>query len=378
MNNEAAIVTKHAPGDYSTTAFSNAVRLTSREWLFVALCSSLLFFLPALWQRLEPLDLEPDYRIPHDLGNDYWLYERFARLAADRFDSFLLGDSVVWGEYVLGPETLSHYLNELAGCERYANLGLDGAHPLALSGLVEHYARGITGKNVIVQCNPLWLTSLRADLQDNRAPINHARLIPQFAVDVPAYNDKPADEKAQISERIGILVEQRVPLNRWTAHLQQAYYGQMDIPSWTMEHPYDNPLHPLTLGLPQPDRTLRHPPQPWFKSGITLQDYPWVDAESSLQWRAFQRVVEILHSRGSRVFVLVGPFNEHLMKPESLNRYHSVKSAMTAWLQARQVPYLAPPPLPTELYGDASHPLAAGYKMLARQLHEQPFFQSAP
>lgn len=143
-----------------------------------------------------------------------------------------------------------------------------------------------------------------------------------------------------------------------------------------MEHPYDNPLGPLARGLPQPDKTLRHVAQPWFQSGITLQDYPWVDAETSLQWRAFQRVVEILLRRGNRVFVLVGPFNEHLVKPESLKRYDSVRSTMTAWLQARQVPHLAPPPLPSDLYGDASHPLAAGYKMLARQLHEQPFFES--
>ena len=127
---------EHAPGEFSTTAFSNAVRLTTREWVVVGLCSSLLFFLPVLWQRVEPFPLEPDYRIPHDLGNDYWLYERYARLAAGSYDTVLLGDSVVWGEYVLGPETLSHYLYELGGQERYANLGLDGAHPLALSGLM--------------------------------------------------------------------------------------------------------------------------------------------------------------------------------------------------------------------------------------------------
>ena len=225
----------------------------------------------------------------------------------------------------------------------------------------------MTGKNVLLQCNLLWLSSPRADLRDENAEVNHPRLILQFIPRVPAYQE-------EISPRIGVVVEQHVRLNSWTAHLQQAYYDRTDIPSWTLEHPYENPLQPLQRGLPQPDRTLRHLPQPWNKSGITQQDYPWVDPESSLQWHAFQRVVEILQRRGNRIFVLVGPFNEHLMKPESLKRYQGVKATITEWLQSRRVPYLAPPSLPSELYGDASHPLAQGYAVLARQLREQPFF----
>src|ERR1700719_3972005 len=95
------------------TSFSNAVRLNSRQWLCVGLLSALLFLVPSFWTRLERLVLEPDHRMPHDLSNDYWLYERFAGLAADQFSTLLLGDSVVWGEYVTPQHTLSHYLNEL-------------------------------------------------------------------------------------------------------------------------------------------------------------------------------------------------------------------------------------------------------------------------
>jgi hypothetical protein len=367
-----------APDDYGTTVFSNAVRLNGREWLFVAGCTALLFLLPTLWQRLERLALEQDYRLPHEMGNDYWLYERVARLAVEQYDTVLIGDSVVWGEYVLGPGTLSHYLNEQEGQERCANLGLDGAHPLALSGLVEHYAGAIAGKNVVLQCNPLWLTSPKADLQDPKADINHPRLIPQFTVHIPAYDDKREEEKVQISDRIGVLVEQRVPLSSWTAHLQQAYYGQTDIPSWTLEHPYENPLQFWPPRLPPPDRSLRHTPQPWYKSGIAPQDYPWVEPEKSLQWAAFQRVVELLQKRGNRVFVLVGPFNEHLLKPESLRRYELVKATIVEWLRAQRIPHFAPSPLPSELYGDASHPLAAGYARLARQLHGKLSFTPKP
>jgi hypothetical protein len=352
-------------------AFSNGIRLTAREWLGLGLFAMVIvMFTPTLWRRAEKFALEPDYRIPHDLSNDYWLYRCFAGLAADHDYTVLIGDSVIWGEYVNRQETLSHYLNALAGKERFANLGLDGAHPLALGGLIEFHAERISGKNVVLQCNPLWMSSRRADLQDERTDdFNHPRLVPQFAPSIPAY-------KAEISPRLGVLVERWLPLGTWTAHLQQAYYDRVDIPGWTIEHPYDNPLAPLTRGLPPSENSRRHVTQPWFKSGITKQDYPWIDLDSSLQWRAFRDVVELLLQRGNRVFVLVGPFNEHLLTPASLERYQHVKVAIVAWLEDKRIPHLVPAPLPSEQYGDASHPLAEGYNELARQLANDPFFRS--
>jgi hypothetical protein len=351
--------------------FSNGLRLRGREWLGLGLFAVMLVLgAPALWYRAERFALEPDYRIPHDLSNDYWLYSCFAGLAADHDDTLLIGDSVIWGEYVTRQETLSHYLGELAGQDRYANLGLDGAHPLALGGLIEFYADNVTGKKILLQCNPLWMSSRRADLQDDQASeFNHPRLVPQFAPSVPAY-------KAEISPRLGVLMERRLPSSRWTTHLQQAYYDRMDIPGWTLEHPYNNPFEPLFRGLPLSDNSRRHVSQPWYKSGITKQDYPWVDLKTSLQWQAFQGVVEYLQKRGNRVFVLVGPFNEHLLTPESLKRYQQVKATIAAWLREKHVPHAIPEPLPSEQYGDASHPLAEGYKQLARMLTEDPFFQS--
>jgi hypothetical protein len=363
---------KRASAQPEPIALSNGIRLTRREWLGLGLFAVVIVvFTPALWRRTEKFALEPDYRIPHDLSNDYWLYECFAGLAADHYDTLLVGDSVVWGEYVTRQETLAHYLNELTGKERFANLGLDGAHPLALGGLVEFYAESVSGKNVVLQCNPLWMSSRRADLQDDRAEgkFNHPRLVPQFAPSVPAY-------KAEISPRLGIVVERWLPLSKWTAHLQQAYYGRADIPGWTLEHPYDNPLTPLTRGLPPSENSRRHLPQPWYKSGIAKQDYPWVDLDTSLQWQALQGALELLKQRGNRVFVLVGPFNEHLLTPASLQRYQRLKATIAAWLREKRIPHSLPPPLPSEQYGDASHPLAQGYEQLARQLAKAPFFQS--
>jgi hypothetical protein len=248
---------------------------------------------------------------------------------------------------------------------------LDGAHPLALHGLIEHYAAGVMGKNVVLHCNPMWMREPKTDLQDEAAEVNHPRLVPQFAPNIRAY-------KEEVSPRLGILVEQRLPFTKWTSHLQQAYFRTdvpNDIPTWTLAHPYADPLQPLRKDLPPSDNRLRHLPQPWFKSGITKQDFPWVDLETSLQWQAFQRTVKLLQERGNRVYVLVGPFNEHLLKPESLQRYEEIKGGIVAWLEAQQIPHLAPSPLPSEDYGDASHPLASGYARLASLLLNEPFFK---
>jgi hypothetical protein len=348
--------------------FSNSIRLTGGQWAVVGLFTLVMvLFAPSLWKQMEKFDLEPDYRIPHDLSNDYWFYDRYARLSAARYDTLLIGDSVIWGEYVTRQQTLSHYLNDRAGEQRFANLGLDGADPVALAGLVQHYTGGVSGKNVILHCNPLWMSSPRRDYQDEKQfDSSHPRLIPQFTPRIPGY-------KEDISHRMGVLVEQRVPFNSWTSHLQTAYYGGTDIPNWTLEHPYDNPIQPLTT--PGANATqlaaqesLRHSPIPWYKSGITRQDFPWIDLKTSLQWRSFQRAVEILQGRKNRVFVLVGPFNEHMLEPESLERYRKLKAGIVSWLEEAGVPYVAPEALPSNLYGDASHPLAEGYKVLAEEV----------
>jgi hypothetical protein len=75
------------------------------------------------------------------------------------------------------------------------------------------------------------------------------------------------------------------------------------------------------------------------------------------------------------VFVLVGPFNEHLLNPASLQRYREVQATIAAWLKAKQVPHALPPALPSAEYGDASHPLAGGYARLAGQLLETAGFR---
>jgi lysophospholipase L1-like esterase len=360
---------KHPDDQLAKAESSNGVYLTVWQWLGTGLFTIVLFmFVPSLWRFIEKFDLEPDYRIPYDLNEDYWLFERYASLAAedqDRFDWLLIGDSVIWGQYARRAQTLSHYLNELDGETGYANLGLNGAHPTALCGLLETYGIAIRARPVLLHCNLLWMSSPRSDLQlAGQYPFNHRRLLPQFVPAIPAY-------KEELSPRIGIMVERPVPLDNLTRHLQQAYFERNDIPAWTLEHPYENPLSRVTRGLPPSDDLLRFGERPWTENkGIKRQEYDWVNLETSLQWRSFQRAIAILQRDNNKVFVLVGPFNEHLILEKNLPEYRRVKSGIETWLQNKRIPYLAPAALPSEEYADSSHPLAAGYASLARQLEK--------
>jgi hypothetical protein len=360
----------HATSDHEAVALSNGIRLTVREWVGLGIFSLvLLLAAPRVWEQAEPFEAEPDYRIPYELSNDYWLYDRYARAAASRYEVLVLGDSVVWGPYVTRRQTLSHCLNEIGAADhRFANLGLNGAHPAALAGLIEYYARGVSGKMVLLQCNPLWLTSPVQDLQEEgQRPFEHPDLVPQFFPKVPRY-------KAEASKRIGAVISRHIAFTAWTRHLQDAYFGQSDIPNWTLEHPYENPVRQFDRDLPPPDDRPLREPVPWHAHGGKLDAAPWIDLDQSLQWASFQRAVQILQDRGNRLFVLVGPYNEHMLTALSRERYQVVKGTIENWLQKRQVVYFAPPVLPRDEYGDVSHPLAAGYHRLAQYLCGHGFF----
>ena len=360
---------------------SNSIRLTGRQWLGIAGFALLFAFLaPSLWELVEAFPLEDDYRIPRELKQDYWLYQRFSRLAASKYDNFVVGDSVVWGVFARRPETLPHYLNQQAGGERFANFGMIGAHPLALEGLVRHYAPGIAGKNVVLQCNLLWLTTPKEDMQirltdETADAVFHAGLVPQFWPDLPRY-------RQPISKRLGILIQQRVlPVSQLANHLQQAYYGQEAIPTWTMAHPEDNPIQPLLRGLPPSDNVLEQPQVPWFanapkKKGPPKEDVPWVDMDTSLQWPAFQRVVSLLQSRGNRVFVVVGPFNEHMLTDGSRRRCQHVKETIAAWLKTNEVPHVVAKVLPTRIMATPAIRCRAAMSCLAQRLWVNVEFQA--
>lgn len=351
---------------------SNEVRLSARGWaVALILIAGLSYTVPRAWQRIEPFAPGPDYRIPFSLGSDYWMYHRCCGVTCADRRTVLIGDSVVWGHYVATEETLSHYLNDAVGGPKFANLAVDGVHPIAMAGLLEYYGEPIASKDVILQCNLLWMSSPRHDLRTDKAfSFNHPRLVPQFYPKIPCYAEP-------LSGRIGIAISRNVPFLGWTDHLRMTYFGNTDLPNWTMEHPYEDPLAAVTLELPSANETPSPKPiaKPWTEMGVAKLDAEWVELDGSLQWQFFQRAVDTLRRRGNRVFVLVGPFNEHMLTKDSLQVYEKRKQGVEKWLEQEGVPHFVPPALPSKSYADASHPLADGYAMLAKELLESDSFR---
>ena len=368
------------------TAFVNEMRLNARQWRWVAgIALVLMGSVSWIWKQVESFPKGPDYRIPYSLSKDYWLCERRLQELPPT-SAVVIGDSVVWGEYVLPDGTLSHFLNsETKEAAAFANAGVNGLFPLALEGLVEHYGRAIRNRKVILHCNLLWLSSPKADLQTKKEErFNHARLVPQFSPRIPCY-------RADASERLGIVVERTVPVVSWVNHIQSAFFNQKSIPDWTLEagegeppsrpNSYKNPLAQIRLEVPaapaidseRGPSSARH--KAWSTTGEGTTRFDWVTLESSLQWAAFQRLTKLLRARGNYVLVVVGPFNEHMMAEENRATYRQLRDAVAAGLREQKLAVVAPEVLPSLLYADASHPLTEGYRVLAERLYRDAVFQ---
>ena len=365
----------------------NEMRLTAGQWL---IASGILLLValstPTIWEKVEQFATGSDYRLPYLLSKDYWLYGRRLREVKDSSQIVLLGDSVVWGEYVLPGGTLSHFLNQQSGqTNRFINGGVNGLFPLAMEGLVQHYGQSLRHRKVIVHCNLLWMTSPKADLSIKKEePFNHSRLVPQFRPRIPCY-------KADASERLGVVVERNVSFISWVNHLQDAYFGQKSILKWTLaddggsppRYPnvWRNPLSQITFAVPSaPEddpqrgpRSARH--KPWSTNAVGTTRFDWVALESSLQWQAFQRVIELLQERDNEIFVVLGPFNEHMMADENRPAYRELRDGVSVWLSKKHIAHVLPEPLPSSLYADASHPMTEGYEQLAKQIFLDASFQ---
>lgn len=348
---------------------SHALRLSAADWVIVAVAMlAIIGLAPIVWQRYERFEPGDDYRMPYELSSDYWLYSRCSRQACDKRKTLLIGDSVVWGHYVPPNETLSHYLNEFSGRQQFANLGLDGTHPAVLEGLLRHYSPSLSGRTVVLHFNPLWMTSVKHDLQtDKEFHFNHPDLVSQFTPKIPCY-------KAPFAARVRIALKRTIPLANWIAHLRTTYYESSDVQNWTLRHPYNCPLKQLTRGLPESAGVPEPAGGTWVSKGAKKQDVTWVDLDTSLQWKFFRRSIELLRKQGNQVFVLVGPFNEHMLNEADAAAYGAIKTKVAQWFAENKVPYFLPPALPAEHYVDASHPLGEGYALWARELLQDPAF----
>jgi hypothetical protein len=388
MANETTTATRVTtiPPVAADTRFVNGMRLNARHWLAVAaIVASVLLATPWLWKKVERFDAGADYRIPYSLSKDYWLYER--RLEQiNPTNIAVIGDSVIWGEYVRPDGTLSHFLNEQSGQPgKFVNAGVNGLFPLAFEGLIRHYGEPLRNRKIILHCNVLWMSSPKADLSTTKEErFNHADLVPQFSPRIPCY-------KADLNRRLAAIVERHFTFSQWANHLQVAYFGQKNILTWTLEedgntpprypNAYKNPFAQITLTVPSepandPERGATSPRhKPWSTTGQGSTRFEWVELDQSLQWAAFQRLMKLLQSRGNDVLVVVGPFNEHIMAEENRPAFRRRRDGVVDWLTKNHMQHVVPDMLPSVLYADASHPLTDGYQLLATRLHSDGTFR---
>jgi hypothetical protein len=340
---------------------ANALQLSPREWIAtVAGFLLLLGAYSAIRSRVAAPDVPPDYRIPYSLSERYDLYERYCALAASKSRTLLVGDSFIWGQYADREGTLAHYLNVPAGGEQFANLGLDGMHPVALSALMRYHAPGITGREVILHCNLLWFSTRETGWTEDDLFRNHPNLRPRFSPTASLHEERI----------LHFLNWAAMDSPAWKQALmccQSILPERLDLLGWTLEHPYDNPFALVSLPLPPPEKRPPRPGLPGQKPQEASKRR-WEDLDRSIMWGEFQQTVATLRERGNRVTVLVGPTDEGELTPESRAACARLKSKMEAWCRAQGIRCIVPDPLPGGQFADFCHPTEAGYAELALRL----------
>jgi hypothetical protein len=345
---------------------SNHIRLSSIEWI-VTLVIILLFVLlsPLIWAKAQHLVYKVDCRLPYKLGEDYWLYKQLSKVVCESKENIIIGDSVVWGQFVESGQTLSHYLTQFSG-KKFANMGIDGLHPVAGWGLVKYYGEDIKNKNVYLHFNFLWISSPKNDLQtDKEFDFNHSGLVPQYYRRIPCYY-------TPFSKRLQAVLTRDSDFLSWVKHLQMLCLqnGDTDVsfPKWFVSHPYQNPFKNATEKLNSLFAEAGKAKQDVQKAETRKTDLPFVEIGKSLQWKYFMQTVDILQKRGNKVFVIVGPFNEHILNQTSLDLLAKIKADTEKSLIDKKINYIIAPVLPEEYFADASHPTTAGYEMLAKEI----------
>lgn len=349
---------------------SNTLRLSWKDWGAVICIVVLLFFIfPRCWSAVEEFNPSSSYRLPYNLSSDYWMFRLWCKSACSQYPVLIIGDSVIWGQYVGMDRTLSYFLNETTGKDIFANTGVDGIHPAAMVGLIKYFGKDIVNKKVIINLNPLWMSSIKHNLgSEEEFRFNHPRLVPQMIPDIACYNPS-------LNEIMGVVLERHIPFFSWINHIRLNSFDNMNIQNWNIQNPYTNPLSVINLEIPAPVNRPKSKPITWHERGIKIQDFSWIPPDESFQWISFKRVINILSERGNEVFILLGPFNPYILTEESFRRYQSMKSTMENWFQDNNLNYYSVPDLPSDYYADASHPLQEGYKKIAVDLYKTESFR---
>ncbi len=332
--------------------------------LFIIL-TVLAMMLPKLFPFRENTDFSPNYRIPYELGEDYYLYEMYCQsIPKTKETIILLGDSVIWGHYVERNESLSAQMNKLPGKASFYNAGIDGIHPAAMAGLIEHYGKGLKNRKIILGINLLWLSSSRHDLTGEiNNEINHRSLLNQFSHEIPSYH-------APVEDKIARVMQRSIPFLAWSLHLKKTVFQNESFYRWSMNNPGESPFDFFSCRRLNPFRAPEKFPGKNIKNNVK-----WVPLSKSYQWSQIKKIMEELHAGNNRVFVLMTPYNTHSLGAESLKKYKNLVKGITQWLKQKSIPYFSPQRLSAPAFKDASHTGKEGYRTIAEELIENRSFK---
>lgn len=331
----------------------NFLKITVPVLAVIIMASMLPRFVPGV----DTSKFTADYRVPYSQGEDYFLYEKYVRNVAASGRIAVIGDSVIWGHYTGSSNNLTGCLNTSTGTGRFANIGIDGIHPAALYGLIDNYCDSLINGKVIVGINLLWMSSPKHDLSGEiNTAINHRALLEQVPGKIPAYSPS-------VEERITLLARREIPLFAWIDHMRASEFADRSLYRWSMANPYAGPEEYLErkeeiYTLPDPVRPDRMSPR----------DMDWVLPENSLQWRYMLASIRRLKEQGNSVCAVITPFNQYMLTDKSRIERDWIISYIQDELAAEGINSFAPALDKPEYFADLSHPVAAGYGVIASWL----------
>lgn len=347
-----------------------ATSLRCGAWmLIVAGLVGMACVLPWHFGRSMRMEVRSDFRIHKSMREDYFTWGHVARNAAAHPVVLLLGDSAMWGPFVRHDETFSAALRRQCSSQNVVNLGLEGLHPIAMKTLVASAKSVFRKRDILLYFNPIWLNTRESDMQEaGTATSQHPVLLPQFSRDFPAYS-------APLEKRLSRWMEQSLPVSRTLSHIRLSRYENKGLGAWMVESPRANPLMPLfqSISVAEPD-AYRPDTRSWQERHLSVQDWQWLQPKESRQWACFLDIVISLKKQDNRVFVILGTINPHILTEPSRERLRELRQSATQRLQEMAVPFALASDLPENQYADASHPLAEGYAIMAKEICINPQF----
>jgi hypothetical protein len=313
--------------------------------------------IPFIFPLTDTASFTGNYRIPYSMGEDYFLYSRYSNHAAEKKEIPVIGDSVIWGHYTGSENTLTAYLNRISTKPRFLNMGLDGIHPAAMSGLIDLYASGLKNRKILVGVNLLWMSSARHDLSGPvNNEINHKILLPQFHRPIPAY-------QPSLEEKISASISRSAPFFTWLDHLRLSEFAGKSFYIWTM----DNHDKSLTEYFSHKEGEFKIP-EGILPEKMQEQEIGWITPDKSLQWKFMLETLISLKKSGNEVAALITPFNTYMMTPGSRKKYFSILAEMEWILRENGIIPIIPLIPEKKYFADSSHPNAEGYKLIAEDM----------